>query len=70
MGLLSFFSNDIAIDLGTSNTLVYTAGQGVVLSEPSIVAINKLTNKVEAVGAEAKEMLGRTPGQGGRHPCR
>ena len=58
--LLSFFSNDIAIDLGTSNTLVYTAGQGVVLSEPSIVAINKLTNKVEA--AEAKEMLGRTPG--------
>jgi rod shape-determining protein MreB len=59
---LSFFSNDIAIDLGTSNTLVYTAGQGVVLSEPSIVAINKLTNKVEAVGAEAKEMLGRTPG--------
>ena len=60
--LMSFFSNDIAIDLGTSNTLVFTAGQGVVLSEPSIVAINKLTNKVEAVGQEAKEMLGRTPG--------
>jgi len=60
--LLSFFSNDIAIDLGTSNTLVFTAGQGIVLSEPSIVAINKLTNKIEAVGAEAKEMLGRTPG--------
>ncbi len=60
--ILSFFSNDIAIDLGTSNTLVFTAGQGVVLSEPSIVAINKLTNKVVAVGAEAKEMLGRTPG--------
>ena len=60
--LLSFFSNDIAIDLGTSNTLVFTAGQGIVLSEPSIVAINKLTNKVVAVGAEAKEMLGRTPG--------
>ena len=60
--LSSFFSNDIAIDLGTSNTLVFTAGQGVVLSEPSIVAINKLTNKVVAVGAEAKEMLGRTPG--------
>jgi rod shape-determining protein MreB len=60
--LFSYFSNDIAIDLGTSNTLVFTAGQGVVLSEPSIVAINKLTNKVEAVGAEAKEMLGRTPG--------
>ena len=60
--LLSIFSNDIAIDLGTSNTLVFTAGQGIVLSEPSIVAINKLTNKVEAVGVEAKEMLGRTPG--------
>ena len=59
---LSYFSNDIAIDLGTSNTLVFTAGQGIVLSEPSIVAINKLTNKIEAVGAEAKEMLGRTPG--------
>jgi len=60
--IFSFFSNDIAIDLGTSNTLVFTAGQGVVLSEPSIVAINKLTNKIEAVGQEAKEMLGRTPG--------
>ena len=62
LSIFSFFSNDIAIDLGTSNTLVFTAGQGVVLSEPSIVAINKLTNKVEAVGQEAKEMLGRTPG--------
>lgn len=61
MSLLSFFSNDIAIDLGTSNTLVFTAGKGIVLSEPSIVAINKLTNKIVAVGAEAKEMLGRTP---------
>ena len=60
-GILSFFSNDIAIDLGTSNTLVFTAGKGIVLSEPSIVAINKLTNKIVAVGAEAKEMLGRTP---------
>lgn len=59
--LLSMFSNDIAIDLGTSNTLVFTNGQ-VILSEPSIVAINKLTNKIVAVGAEAKEMLGRTPG--------
>ena len=60
--LLSLFSNDIAIDLGTSNTLVYTAGKGIIVSEPSIVAINKLTNKIVAVGAEAKEMLGRTPG--------
>ena len=59
--IFSIFSNDIAIDLGTSNTLVFTRGRGVVLSEPSIVAINKLTNKVEAVGREAKEMLGRTP---------
>jgi rod shape-determining protein MreB len=60
--IFSIFSNDIAIDLGTSNTLVFSRGRGVVLSEPSIVAINKLTNKVEAVGREAKEMLGRTPG--------
>ncbi|HKR10501.1 MAG TPA: rod shape-determining protein [Pyrinomonadaceae bacterium] len=55
-------SNDLAIDLGTANTLVYAKGRGVVLSEPSIVAINKVTNSVEAVGKEAKEMLGRTPG--------
>src|SRR5437868_11556120 len=55
-------SNDLAIDLGTANTLVYARGRGVVLSEPSIVAINKVTNHVEAVGKDAKEMLGRTPG--------
>src|SRR3954467_3168484 len=55
-------SNDLAIDLGTANTLVYAKGRGVVLSEPSIVAINKVTNAVEAVGRDAKEMLGRTPG--------
>ena len=55
-------SSDLAIDLGTANTLVYAKGRGVVLSEPSIVAINKVTNNVEAVGKEAKEMLGRTPG--------
>ena len=60
--MLSAFSNDIAIDLGTSNTLVYMKGKGVVVREPSIVAINKKTDKVEAVGKEAKEMLGRTPG--------
>ncbi len=58
----SFFSNDLAIDLGTANTLVYARGRGIVVNEPSIVAINKLTNRVEAVGTEAKEMLGRTPG--------
>src|SRR5947208_1492167 len=55
-------SSDLAIDLGTANTLVYAKGRGVVLSEPSIVAINKITNQVEAVGKRAKEMLGRTPG--------
>jgi rod shape-determining protein MreB len=58
----AFRSNDLAIDLGTANTLVYAKGRGVVLSEPSIVAINKVTNQVEAVGKDAKEMLGRTPG--------
>src|SRR5919204_3642955 len=55
-------SNDLAIDLGTANTLVYAKGRGIVFSEPSIVAINKVTNQVEAVGRDAKEMLGRTPG--------
>ncbi|MBI3940175.1 MAG: rod shape-determining protein [Acidobacteria bacterium] len=56
------FSSDLAIDLGTANTLVYAKGRGIVVNEPSIVAINKLTNKVQAVGKEAKDMLGRTPG--------
>ena len=60
--LTSFFSSDLAIDLGTANTLVYAKGRGIVVNEPSIVAINKLTNQVEAVGKEAKDMLGRTPG--------
>ena len=60
--VFSIFSNELAIDLGTANTLVYAKGKGIVVSEPSIVAINKVTGKVEAVGKEAKEMLGRTPG--------
>ena len=60
--LFSVFSSDLAIDLGTANTLVYAAGKGIVVNEPSIVAINKNTGEVEAVGKEAKEMLGRTPG--------
>ncbi|HSA93107.1 MAG TPA: rod shape-determining protein [Terriglobales bacterium] len=60
--LFSVFSSDLAIDLGTANTLVYAKGKGIVVNEPSIVAINKLTGDVEAVGKEAKEMLGRTPG--------
>jgi len=56
------FSNDLAIDLGTANTLVFAKGKGIVVCEPSIVAVNQKTGRVEAVGREAKEMLGRTPG--------
>ncbi|MFZ1075255.1 MAG: rod shape-determining protein [Minisyncoccia bacterium] len=55
------FSNDIAIDLGTSNTLVYVRGKGIVINEPSVVAINDKTHQVVAVGKEAKTMLGKTP---------
>ncbi len=65
MGLGSvfgIFSHDLAIDLGTSYTLIYIKGKGIALFEPSIVAFNRMTNKVEAVGNEAKEMLGRAPG--------
>ncbi len=60
--LLGFFSNDLAIDLGTANTLVYARNKGIVVREPSVVVVNRLTNRIEAVGGEAKEMLGRTPG--------
>jgi rod shape-determining protein MreB len=60
--LFSLYSSDLAIDLGTANTLVYAKGKGIVINEPSIVALNKTTGEVEAVGKEAKEMLGRTPG--------
>jgi rod shape-determining protein MreB and related proteins len=60
--LPSLFSHDMGIDLGTANTLVYVKGQGIVLSEPSVVAINRDTGKVRAVGNEAKNMIGRTPG--------
>ncbi|MDM7916528.1 MAG: rod shape-determining protein [Candidatus Eisenbacteria bacterium] len=59
--LMGLMSNDIAIDLGTANTLIYVKGRGIVLNEPSVVAVDKLTNKVLAVGSEAKAMLGRTP---------
>ena len=55
------FSNDLAIDLGTANTLVFVDGQGIVLREPSVVALNSHTNEVQAVGMEAKQMLGRVP---------
>jgi rod shape-determining protein MreB len=61
MGIFGM-SRDMGIDLGTANTLVYLKGKGIVLREPSVVAINKNTNKVLAVGNEAKEMIGRTPG--------
>jgi rod shape-determining protein MreB len=63
--LLGMFSNDLAIDLGTANTLVYLKGKGVVVREPSVVAVQKMNNgqqRVLAVGSEAKKMLGRTPG--------
>jgi len=60
--ILGLFSNDMGIDLGTATTLVYVKGEGVVLCEPSVVAIEKDTNRVVAVGEEAKKMLGRTPG--------
>lgn len=63
--ILGMFSNDLAIDLGTANTLVYVRGKGVVLSEPSVVAVHRDSRgmqKVLAVGEEAKRMLGRTPG--------
>ena len=58
----SIFGRDMAIDLGTANTLVYVRGRGVVLNEPSVVAYDKTTGKVLAVGKEAKLMVGRTPG--------
>jgi rod shape-determining protein MreB len=60
--LFSLFSSDLAIDLGTANTLVFAKGKGIVVNDPSIVAINKTNGEIEAVGREAKEMLGRTPG--------
>ena len=59
--LYNAFSNDIGIDLGTANTLVYLKGHGIVINEPSVVAVNQKTGRIVAVGAEAKQMLGRTP---------
>jgi len=60
--LTGFGGRDMAVDLGTANTLVYVRGRGIVLSEPSVVAIDQRTGEVHAVGVEAKRMLGRTPG--------
>lgn len=59
--LFNFYSGDLGVDLGTANTLVYSRGRGIVVNEPSLVALNKKTRKVVAIGREAKEMLGRTP---------
>nr|WP_329262982.1 rod shape-determining protein [Actinoallomurus sp. NBC_01490] len=59
---MSFLGRDMAVDLGTANTLVYVRGRGIVLNEPSVVAINTHTGKIVAVGIEAKRMIGRTPG--------
>ena len=60
--IAGMFSTDLAVDLGTANTLVYVKGKGIVLREPSVVAVSQGNGKVLAVGAEAKQMLGRTPG--------
>jgi rod shape-determining protein MreB and related proteins len=65
MGLFTkaynYFSSDLAIDLGTANTLVYIRGKGIVLREPSIVVVDDRNGRIQAVGSEAKEMLGKTP---------
>ncbi len=63
MGFFDLISNDIGIDLGTANTLVFVRGVGIVLNEPSVVAIDTTTKRVLAIGAAAKEMVGRTPGE-------
>ena len=63
-GFFGWLSSDIGIDLGTANTLVYVKDQGIVLREPSVVAVQAGTNRVLAVGDEAKRMLGRTPRSG------
>lgn len=60
MGLFEF--NDVGIDLGTASVLVYVRGKGIVLREPSVVAVEKITGKILAIGEEARRMLGRTPG--------
>lgn len=62
MGLFNFFTKDMGIDLGTANTLVYIRGKGIVVREPSVVALQEDTRQVLAVGQEAKQMIGRTPG--------
>src|SRR6188508_1688512 len=60
-GKIRLGGRDMAVDLGTANTLVYVRGRGIVLSEPSVIAIDSLSGEIHAVGAEAKRMIGRTP---------
>src|SRR3989440_3008223 len=60
-GLTGFLGRDMAVDLGTANTLVYVRGRGIVLNEPSVVAVNTANGAILAVGSEAKRMIGRTP---------
>ena len=59
--LFGYFSKDIGIDLGTANTLVYVRGRGIVINEPSVVAVNQKTGQILAIGDEARRMVGRTP---------
>src|SRR4030066_1851527 len=59
--IFSYISSNIAIDLGTANSLVYVQGKGIVINEPSVVAVNQKTGQVLAIGEEAKRMVGRTP---------
>ena len=66
--LSGFFSNDIGIDLGTANTLVYVRGKGIVLAEPSVVSVDSVTNEVLAVGHKAKAMLRKNSSQNPRCP--
>jgi actin-like ATPase involved in cell morphogenesis len=61
--VFGYISSDIGFDLGTANTLVHVAGRGIVINEPSVVAVDRRNNKVLASGSEAKQMLGRTPGE-------
>src|SRR3989344_5513896 len=60
--LFGIFSKDLGIDLGTANTLVYVRGEGIVINEPSVVALNQKTGQIVAIGSDAKKMVGRTPG--------
>src|SRR5260221_3539041 len=60
--MLAFLGRDLAVDLGTANTLVYVRGRGIALNEPSVVALNTDTGNIVAVGVQAKRMIGRTPG--------